>query len=201
MKKVNDSADLVNVTIEQILEWAEEMAKKGLYDATTGRLMRTGLKSLVTILDETEAHDPRSLLASLDEIAERWARANKAVPDTMKTYKQRASNLLEDFIVYMENPAAFKGRGGATGAKKAEKKEERKTQRPTANEVDEPAPSALNTFRLPNGKVFRYSLPESFTIEDLRRIVYHLLPATADFDPMRPGGGYPPMSPALDSVQ
>jgi hypothetical protein len=54
--------------------------------------------------------------------------------------------------------------------------------------------------RMPNGKVFRYSLPEDFTIEDLRRIVYHLLPATADFDPMRPGGGFPPMSPALDSA-
>jgi hypothetical protein len=201
MKKLSDSADLVNMTVEQILEWAEEMAKKGLYDATTGRLMRTGLKALVSILDESEPRDANSVLVNLDAIAERWARANKAVPDTMKTYKQRASNLLEDFIVYMENPAAFKGRGGGVGSKKAEKKDDRKAQqRPVSVEAEEQAASSLNTFRLPNGKIFRYALPDHFTIEDLRRIVYHLLPATADFDPMRPGGGYAPMSPALDSV-
>ena len=41
----------------------------------------------------------------------------------------------------------------------------------------------MNNFLLPNGKIFRYSLPEELTVDDLRRIVYHLLPAAIDFDP------------------
>jgi hypothetical protein len=197
MKKLNDPADLVNATLEHILDWAEEMTKKGLYDPNTGRHLRTALKSLVSILDEDEPKDPLSLQAAMDSIAERWARANKSNPSTMRTYRQRAGALVDDFITFMKTPAAFKGRGG--GTPKKEKKEERRTSPepviiPEAPVVD----TAFNTFRLPDGRVFRYSVPENFTIEDLRRVAFHLLPATSDFDPMRPGGGFSPMSAALD---
>jgi hypothetical protein len=192
MQNVNESADFVN----DILGWAEEMEKKGLYDHSTSKNLRTALKALVTVLDPSEQRDAKHLIAEMESIAERWARANRANPATMRTYKQRAISLLEDYIGYMENPASFKGRGGTGAPKKSEKKEERRAATPSPTE---PGAGSINAFRMPNGKVFRYSLPEDFTIEDLRRIVYHLLPATADFDPMRPGGGFPPMSPALDS--
>ncbi len=194
MQNVNESEDFVN----DILGWAEEMEKKGLYDQSTSKNLRTALKALVTVLDPAERRGAKQLVADMESIAERWARANRANPSTMKTYKQRAIALLEDYAGYMENPASFKGRGGAS-PKKSEKKEERRAAPAPAPGATEPAPASINTFRMPNGKVFRYSLPEDFTIEDLRRIIYHLLPATADFDPMRPGGGFPPMSPALDS--
>jgi len=203
-KKVNNSEDLVNMTVEQVMEWGEEMARKGMYDSNTSRLFRTGLRSLVSIMDDTEAKDPKSLLDNVESLAERWARATKANPGTMKSYKQRASALLSDFIAYMENPAGFKGRGGSAGPKKEkpEKKDEKRTagsSTPTAaSEEAAGFGSAWNTFRLPNGKVIRYSLPEDFTIEDLRRYVYHLLPATSDFDPMRPGGGLATMPTALN---
>jgi hypothetical protein len=205
MKNVNDSTEFVNVTIEEILEWAEEMGRKGLYDPSLSRHLRTALKALVSIMDSGEARDAKSVLANLDSLAERWARANRANPSTMKTYKQRATSLLEDYILYMDNPASFKGRGGGSGVKKPEKREERRGSGARAvpqGESDESArdSNALNTFRLPNGKVLRYSLPEGFTTEDLRRVVYHLLPATVDFDPMRPGGGFPPMSSTLESA-
>ena len=200
MQNLNESADFVNPT-EQILDWAEEMAKKGLYDLSTSRNLRTALKALIGILDPDETRDPKSLLTAMDSIAERWARANRANPTTMKTYKQRAISLLEDYLGFMESPGSFKGRGGNAAPKKTEKKDDRRAPIHAPPPVFEPSnASALNTFRLPSGKVFCYSLPETFTIEDLRRVVFHLLPATSDFDPMRPGGGFPPMMPALDST-
>lgn len=194
MQNVSESGHFVN----DILGWAEEMEKKGLYDTSTSKNLRTALKALVTVLDPAELQDAKQFVADMESIAERWARANRANPATMRTYKQRAIALLEDYDGFMENPASFKGRGG-TSSKKSEKKEERRAAAPTTPPIaTEPAAAAFNTFRMPNGKVFRYSLPEDFTIEDLRRVVYHLLPAAADFDPMRPGGGFPPMSPTLD---
>jgi hypothetical protein len=204
MKKLTDSDDFVNTTEQQILNWADEMAKKGLYDLSTSRNLRTALKALLGVLESNERRDPRSLLAQMESIAERWARANRANPTTMKTYRQRASQLLEDYIGFMENPGSFKGRGGGTAPKKTEKKEVRRAaaQPPPAGGGDDSTVRdqlGLNTFRLPNGKIVRYSLPEDFTIEDLRRVVYHLLPTTIDFDPGRPGGGFPPMSPAIDA--
>lgn len=197
MKNLKDSADLVNVTVDQMLDWADEMTKKGLYDANTGRLLRSALKSLVSILDEHEAKDPSTLAANIDAIAERWARANKANPSTMKTYRQRAASLVEDFITFTKSPGAFKGRGG--GGPKKEKKDERRAPDTSVASDLQAGASPWNTFRLPDGRLFRYSLPENFTIEDLRRIVFHLLPATSDFDPMRPAGGFPPM-PALETT-
>jgi hypothetical protein len=194
MQNVNGSADFVN----DILGWAEEMEKKGLYDHSTSKNLRTALKALVTVLDPDEQRDADHLIAEMESIAERWARANRANPATMRAYKQRAIALLEDYVGYMKDPASFKGRGGTSAPKRPERKEERRAAPPPASGAADPAVASFNTFRLPNGKVFRYSLPDNFTIEDLRRVVYHLLPATADFDPMRPGG-FPPVSPALDS--
>src|SRR5262245_60854089 len=186
MQNVSGSADFVN----DILGWAEEMEKKGLYDQSTSKNFRTALKALTTVLDPTEQGDARHLLPEMESIAERWARANRANPATMRTYKSRASALLEDYIGYMDDPASFKGRGGTPASKRTERKEERRgATTPAATDTT----ANINTFRLPNGKVFRYSLPENFTIEDLRRVVYHLMPATTDFDPMRPGG-FPPVS-------
>jgi len=43
----------------------------------------------------------------------------------------------------------------------------------------------MNSFQLPNGKIFRYALPADVTVDDLKRIVFHLLPAAIDFDPLR----------------
>src|SRR5262245_7064448 len=112
MKKLDGSNELINSTTSEIMSWAEEMAKKGLYELNTSRHLRTALKALVGVLDPDEPADPNSLLANLDQISERWARVNKANPSTMKTYRQRASALLEDYVSFMENPASFKGRGG-----------------------------------------------------------------------------------------
>lgn len=200
MTKLGESAN----TIDDVFAWAEEMARKGMYDANTGRHMRTALKALASVLGQSEDTSPEALTAGLDSIAERWARANKANPSTMKTYKQRANALLNDYTAFMANPGSFKGRGGPAGGKAspAGKKDERvrrvQSGIPQAvGDQDSPRP-AFNTFRLPNGRVVHYSLPEGFTIEDLRRVVYHLLPATSDFDPMRPGGGFPSMAGAID---
>lgn len=202
MKNLSDSNAFVNTTEQQILDWAEEMAKKGLYDQSTSRNLRTALRGLLTVLDASEPRDPRSVLNQIEAVAERWARANRANPTTMKTYRQRATQLLEDYIAFMENPGSFKGRGGGNAPKKTDKREERRpiSSSTSGDDTDMRAHSSLNAFRLPNGKLIRYSLPEEFTIEDLRRFVYHLLPATVDFDPMRPSGGFPPMSPTLDAT-
>ena len=202
MKNLSDSDAFVNTTEQQILDWADEMAKKGLYDQSTGRNLRTALRALLTVLDAGESRDPRSLIAQMESISGRWARVNRANPTTMKTYRQRATQLLEDYVTFMENPGSFKGRGGGGAApKKAEKekKDDRRTTSPAPSGGDDVAVGSFNTFRLPNGKIVRYSLPEEFSIEDLRRLVYHLLPATVDFDPMRPAGGFSSMSPALDA--
>jgi hypothetical protein len=79
----------------------------------------------------------------MESIAERWARANRANPTTMKTYKNCAISLLEDYIGFMENPGAFKGRGGGGGApKKADRKEERRQS---------PGPRTISTHLAPIG--------------------------------------------------
>jgi hypothetical protein len=130
----------------RILDWADEMAKKGLYDQSTSRNLRTALRDLLTVLDANDSRDPRSLLAQMDSLAERWARINRANPTTMKTYRQRATQLLEDYIAFMENPGSFKGRGGGNAPKKTDKKGGR--LRWSAAEPVEP-----EHVRLPNGKI------------------------------------------------
>jgi hypothetical protein len=186
--------DVRNASVEGVLDWAEEMAKKGLYEPNTGRHLRSAVKAMASILDAGE-RTPQFLIENLEAVADRWARANKANPSTMRTYRQRAGALLEDFAKYMESPTSFKGRGGST-PRKSEKAERQSAAKAEAVVVSHTSATALNMFRLPNSKTFFYSLPDDFTIEDLRRVVYHLLPATSDFDPMVQNGGFPPMSAA-----
>jgi hypothetical protein len=194
MHNLNGSEDFVN----NILSWAEEMERRGLYDISTSKNLRTALKALVTVLDASESRDPKHLVADMESVAERWARANRANPTTMKTYRQRATSLVEDYIGYMESPASFKGRGGTNSSKKEERRPAVPQSKPTAPSTPDAAVALMNTFRLPSGKVFRYSLPEDFTSDDLRRIVYHFLPATIDFDPMRPNS-FPSVAPLLEN--
>jgi hypothetical protein len=170
---------------------SETADKKGKYEAQTARHFKSSFKTLVSIVGEDEPRDARSLLEHVDAIAERWARANKSNPETMKTYKQRSRALLEDYLGYMADPASFKGRGRVISLKKSDKKDARR-EAPPASISEEPMPRApFNTFRLPSGKEFRYSTPDEYTLDDLRRLVYHLLPGTIDFDPGKPGGGFP----------
>jgi len=68
-----------NNDIKKIVEWAETMTEKGIYNASTATNRIRSLQKISSILGKDEPKDPESLLKGLDDIADRWARKMRVI--------------------------------------------------------------------------------------------------------------------------
>jgi hypothetical protein len=81
---------------------------KGLLKSNTAQARKAAGKKMLEIADESERQDLRTI--DVDELHARFA--NKAGtdyhPDSLQVYKSRFKTARDDFIKYVDNPAAFR---------------------------------------------------------------------------------------------
>jgi hypothetical protein len=96
---------------EGLLKFHDYLASKGLMNANTIAARKAAANKMLSILDESEASDLRSI--DLDHLAERFFNLNKTdfTPDSLTTYKSRLKSAVSDFIQHTENPSSFKPLG------------------------------------------------------------------------------------------
>jgi hypothetical protein len=92
--------------------------------------------------------------------------SKKANPDTATTYRIRAKTLLEDYLSYQANPL--------TSAPPSA---------PSPPGSGNGSDDGFQTYRLGNGRVFRFQAPETLSQKDVRKIAYHLLTLADDWEP------------------
>ncbi len=201
MTNVASISDPVKVTAGQALEFADSMAKRGLYNGTTARIFKTALQQFLDVLDASEPQSAQDVLNNLDGLCDRWMRREQAKPETAKEYKGRASRLLEDFISYMKDPTGFKGRGastsGSTNKKKAAPAGSGKVKHAeAAPAADSPPPdprgatgagSRMRSYPLGADREIEYRLPpDGIAWNEVAKFALHLLTMARDFDPAVP---------------
>jgi hypothetical protein len=92
----------------ELLSFLDYEREKGLVKDATISARKAAVNAIFGILDEEEALDLREI--DLESVVSRFANLNstKFTPDSLRTYKSRASSALSDFLAYRENPIVFK---------------------------------------------------------------------------------------------
>ncbi len=88
------------------------LAQKGLVPKNTISARKAAVNKVLGILAPEELSNVIQL--DMDEVAHRFANleGQNYTPDSLKTYVSRSRVAIDDFERYLENPMAFKPKGG-----------------------------------------------------------------------------------------
>jgi hypothetical protein len=108
---------------EALIEFLDYLTRKGMLNSNTASARKAAANKVFGILDEQEARDLGSI--DFEAIIQRFANleGKNYTPDSLITYKSRAKSALDDFLLYLENPMAFKVQGGRSPKRAQEKSE------------------------------------------------------------------------------
>ena len=97
-----------NNSQEDLVAFLDYLSEKGLMNAQTAGGRKGAIKTLMSVLDPSETADVTTL--NLDEVAMRFLnkRGSEFKPDSVKVYKSRVANAIEDFKKYRADPLNFK---------------------------------------------------------------------------------------------
>ncbi len=190
-------------TIDDICNWHEMKAERGELSTNTARLRNTALRMLASPLAEDEPKTAEFVRENLPSLVKRWATLNPQFKaDTATSYMSRAKAALEDYLRWQENPAGFRFAESAPRAPRQPKAAKTPTPPPAVAKNEggipdaewEPAPSGsvTNTFRLANGRFFRFTMPEDISITEIARIAAHLATYSPEWTPVMPVTPTPP---------
>jgi len=134
---------------QALLNFLDYEKDKGLVKENTIASRKAAVNAVLGILDDDEIADVRNM--DLDSVMSRFAnkREGDFSPDSLRVYKSRVLNAVEDFVRYRENPAGFKP-GVVTRQRAAQKAEGSVTaSTKKQNLVDEPVQQGAVSFPIP----------------------------------------------------
>ena len=131
---------------EALLDFLDYAKSKGLMKATTAESRKAAANQVLGILDEAEAQDVSTI--DLDHLLDRFQTlyGKRYSPDSLRTYKARVKNSIEDFLRYQENPMDFRPR--TTLSRKV--KTAKRTIAPTASNAASTATSVISRSSSPS---------------------------------------------------
>ncbi len=175
-----------------LMRFLDAVVAKGLMNANTAG----GLKAACTkILDDVaDGEDVRGIDVNTAVI--RYNNRNPGVlaPNSLAEYQRRVSRAIQDFVRWVEDPAAFKPRSRAATMKNG-RKAEAKPEKSAVREQNEPpfsvhaSPSVSTSAGLPLSYPLRPDflaqvvIPRDLTVEEARRLGAFLMTLAADFRP------------------
>ncbi len=192
----------VNPTPDDVCNFLRQKADRGEIAANSARLKVTAVSALAGILAEDEPKTAAYLRDHISSIADRWAtlKSADAKGDTARTYESRARTAIDSYFAWVADPKGFKFKQkpegkprkesavkeappAAPAAASAGKAEERRQEQP--NGAAWGSASVVREYRLgPDREPFRFVLPtDGIEVNDVRKIICHLLTLANDFDP------------------
>ncbi len=97
-----------NRTRQDLLEFLDYLAEKGLMAKNTVAARKAAAKKLLGILSDEDAEDVISV--DLDHVVDRFQNleGKNYTPGSLTTYRSRTRSALDDFEAYLDNPLAFR---------------------------------------------------------------------------------------------
>jgi hypothetical protein len=95
-------------SVQDLLGFLDYEREKGLVKEGTISAYKAAANAIFGILDAEESQDLRMI--DLERVVTRFANLNssKFTPDSLKTYRSRATTALSDFLAYKSDPIGFK---------------------------------------------------------------------------------------------
>jgi hypothetical protein len=188
MGNMDSESESVNSPLDEVYAFADRMGAHGVYNPTSARLKSAALKRISSVIADDESPDPRWVLDNVDALVNRLARLGNEHPDTMRTYRSRASSLLGDYHEYKAAPLEFTKRASEERPPRREAAAKPKKDASAQLEAPKVAPSPpLRCYPLGDGRDVEFRIPEGgMTLEQCLRFSLHLITLSTDFDPSRP---------------
>lgn len=120
-------------SLPALLSFLEYLGSKGLMPRNTVGGRKAAVSKMLGVLDPEETGDVTAL--DLDRVMTRFVNleGKNYTPDSLTVYRSRVNASINDFIAYLQNPAAFKPSGSGKKAKQESAK------KGAAPKVDSPA--------------------------------------------------------------
>jgi hypothetical protein len=189
----NSPPPISTYSIEDVYEWGSVFVETARISKDKHRRARTAIQELTSVMGADEAKDVESLLLVLDDLPLRWVRKGNKNATTGDTYRGRARTFLEEFVEFKLHGTMPKPGGVVTkegNGQKAKKKAKKAAAVPVP-ETQVSLPSSLRQFPPTEHKI-QFSLHEDgIKMEDVKKIYFHLLTLTTDFDPSQLFAGTP----------
>jgi len=183
-------------SFEAMLGFLDYAANHGLWKAATAKSYATAASKIEDELTEQEAQDVRSI--DLDLVFQRFVNRNKVSvsPSTLRTYKRRVANTIEEFVAWREDPAGYrpkmnsrersKGDTATTKERSGEEREEgNRTERGTRQSSEtSPGPTSnLLTIPFPLRPDFVVSVqvPRDLKTKEADRLAAFIRTLASDF--------------------
>lgn len=157
-------------SLRALNEFLDYLANKHLLNKNTVQSRKGAANKILGVLDEQEASDLKQL--DLDLVFQRFA--NKAgkdyKPESLMVYRSRLSSALNDFFLYVENPAQFrpalKSNGSSTAKKPAKAVRKAEDQRAEGKPMGgEHAPPTTTQVSTPGSVNVPVPLREGVTVQ------------------------------------
>lgn len=179
--------------LKEATEFLDIAARQGLLNDNTVAARRTACNKLFDILDP-ENKTVEYVLENLDVVKARFSNRNKDVRgNTVDEYARRVQIVLDDFTEWKADRAGWErkissrhsNRPAGDGEKVVKLKADKAK---TENKADAPPPPPPNvrvvTFPIRPDFDLEVKLPrEGLTVQELKRLVYYLLPYAQDWEP------------------
>ena len=166
---------------ESLLAFLDYCKDKGLMKPPTAEARKAAVNQVLGILGDDEASDVSKL--DLDSLLRRFQNLHgkRYTPDSLKTYRARVKNSIEEFLRYLQNPMDFQpkltmARGKTTSAKPVPLRVLSKRGERTADTVSRSmsvAPISMATLPIPirtDLTILVHGLPFDLTPSEAKKI-------------------------------
>jgi hypothetical protein len=166
---------------ENLLSFLDYCKDKGLMKPSTAEARKAAVNQVLGILNESESADVAKI--DVDHLLGRFQNLHgkRYTPDSLKTYRARVRNSIEEFLRYLQNPMDFQPKGGSSVRKAPNTKgaaTQLSTRRPVSTEdtVSRAAaspPTSTSTLPIPirsDLTVLIHGLPFDLSQPEARKI-------------------------------
>jgi hypothetical protein len=181
----------MNTTAKQLVGHWDWAAEKGVMNRNSAAALRAACAKVLSVLDNWEDIDITGL--DVEDLIRRFKNlhARDFNPTSLDAYAKRFRNALQSFLLYVEDPAAWKPttRGPRSGRKQNGPIRDKETTGQGADEVapktdlpDTPAGRGLIEYPFPirDTQVARLLLPRDITTSEVKRLYGFMLALAVD---------------------
>lgn len=186
----------MTTNLDEPLQFLDIVASKGFWNENTVQARRTACAKFFDILDEDQK-SVEYVIDNLDVIKGRYMNLNKAAAgSTVDEYGRRVKLVLDQFTEWKADRSAWEKNNAAKQtartADDGEKKSKAKAEKSKAQGNGAATPDPVNTN--PEARVVTFPIRPDFdmqvtvpraglTVQELKKLVYFLLPYVQDWEP------------------
>jgi len=187
----------MNYSRDALLNFADLLATKGLANSNTAAALKSAVSRILSDLSPDEEADVRKVDVGLAIRRYNNKNPNAVSPSSLAEYQRRLTQVISEFVRYVNDPAGYNGLGGAPKAPRSDKSDKQspkkrasatsevhKETRGTEMPASPPTSSGLSlAFPLRADFLAQVVLPRDLKSDEAKRLAAFIATLAIDYSP------------------